>query len=53
MVRLDRVAGARVPMGDERGTGWAGEAGELDPRLAVAAVQRGDTDAFRVLYRDI
>jgi RNA polymerase sigma-70 factor (ECF subfamily) len=50
---MDRVAGAPVPMRDERGTGRAGEPGVLDPGIAVAAAQRGDTDAFRVLYRDI
>lgn len=50
---MDRVAGARVPMGDERGTDRPGEPGELDPGVAVAAAQRGDADAFRVLYRDI
>jgi RNA polymerase sigma-70 factor (ECF subfamily) len=50
---MERVAGAPVPMRDERGTSRAGEPGELDPGLAVAAAQRGDTDAFRVLYRDV
>ena len=39
--------------GRRAGDGQAGEPGELDPGLAVAAAQRGDTDAFRVLYRDI
>ena len=50
---MDRVAGAPVPIGDERRTDRDGEPGELDPGLAVAAARRGDADAFRVLYRDI
>src|SRR5258705_10736950 len=50
---MDRVAGTPVPVGDGRWTGQAGEPGEPDPGLAVAAAQRGDTEAFRVLYRDI
>ena len=50
---MDRVAGTPVPVGDGRRTDQDGEPGGPDPGLAVAAAQRGDTDAFRVLYRDI
>jgi RNA polymerase sigma-70 factor (ECF subfamily) len=50
---MDRVAGRPVPAGDGRWPEGAGEPGGPDPGLAVAAAQGGDTDAFRVLYRDI
>jgi RNA polymerase sigma-70 factor (ECF subfamily) len=50
---MDRVAGTPVPVGDGRWTGQGGEPGGPDPGLAVAAAQRGDPEAFRVLYRDI
>ena len=50
---MDRVAGRPVPAGDRPRTGQAGAPDEPDPGLALAAAQQGDTEAFRVLYRDI
>ena len=45
------MAGAPVPIGDERWTDRAGEPDELDPGLAGGRSPAGDADAFRVLYR--
>src|ERR1700722_11460583 len=50
---MDRVAGRPVPTGDRPETGQARAPDEPDPGLALAAAQQGDTEAFRVLYRDI
>jgi RNA polymerase sigma-70 factor, ECF subfamily len=50
---MDRVAGRPVPTGDRLRTDQAGAPDEPDPGLALAAAQQGDTEAFRVLYRDI
>jgi RNA polymerase sigma-70 factor (ECF subfamily) len=49
---MDRVAGTPVPLGDAR---WPDpeEPDGLDPGIALAAAQRGDSEAFRLLYRDI
>jgi RNA polymerase sigma-70 factor (ECF subfamily) len=50
---MDRVAGRPVPAGDRSQTGQARAPDDPDPGLALAAAQQGDTEAFRVLYRDI